>query len=353
MILITGFPGFIGSRVANELLCRDAGAELNALVEASMVAAAERAADERLTVLRGDITRPRLGLSETDYGRLTSQVTSVYHLAAVYDLAVPPALAHRVNVLGTRHVLELCERCERLERLHYVSTAYVAGARQGRVYEHELRQGQAFKNHYESTKFEAEVLVQKALDRVPATIYRPAIVVGDSVTGETRKFDGPYYMLRVISRCARWRLPIPQFGRAQAPFNVVPVDFVVDAMLAADRDETLTGETLHLVDPEPVSAAGLLEMLAQEYCGRRPAYRLPSGLVETAMRSASVRKLFAGAPREAIRYLNHAVEFDTTHARERLGVHCPPLSQYVEPLVRFFRLHETDPAFAPALARAG
>ena len=96
-------------------------------------------------------------------------------------------------------MLELCAACERLERLNYVSTAYVAGVRKGVVYEHELALGQAFKNHYESTKFQAEVWVRDAMDDVPTTIYRPAIVVGDSRTGETQKFDGPYYMLRVIS----------------------------------------------------------------------------------------------------------------------------------------------------------
>ena len=96
-------------------------------------------------------------------------------------------------------MLDLCPAAERLERLAYVSTAYVAGKRTGVVYEHELVMGQDFKNHYESTKFQAEVWVRELLDPVPTTILRPAIVVGDSRTGETEKFDGPYYILRAIS----------------------------------------------------------------------------------------------------------------------------------------------------------
>ncbi len=105
----------------------------------------------------GDIAERGLGLSDTDYERLRAEVARVFHLAAIYDLAVPEELAQRVNVDGTGNVLELCAAAERLERLAYVSTAYVAGLRTGVVYEHELVMGQRFKNHYESTKFQAEV----------------------------------------------------------------------------------------------------------------------------------------------------------------------------------------------------
>ena len=117
----------------------------------------------------------------------------------------------------------------------YVSTAYVAGDRKGTVYEHELVLGQDFKNHYESTKFQAEVWVRESMAHVPTTILRPAIVVGDSKTGETEKFDGPYFLLRAISQAERFGRPPVQFGHAEAPFNVVPVDFVVAGMVAAAR----------------------------------------------------------------------------------------------------------------------
>jgi thioester reductase-like protein len=221
------------------------------------------------------------------------------------------------------------------------------------VYEHELTLGQAFKNHYESTKFQAEVWARDAMDAVPTTIYRPAIVVGDSRTGETQKFDGPYYMLRVISFCESRGTPIPQFGRAAAPFNVVPVDFVVDALVAGSQSAEAVGETLHLVDPEPVTASELLTLLAREYAGREPGYRLPPWLVESSLRLGAVRDLFGGAPRESISYLNHPVRFDTRRAGDLLaaqGLRCPRFDEYVGPMVRFFREHEGDPAFAPASA---
>ncbi len=271
-MLLTGFPGFIGRRLAQRLV--EDGASVIALVEPRMGDAAREAAIEGLEVLEGDITERHLGLGDADWERLTSELTSVFHLAAVYDLAVPFEIAVKVNVDGTGNVLDLCLECEKLERFNYVSTAYVAGDRTGVVYEHELVLGQGFKNHYESTKFQAEVWVRGVLDRVPTTIYRPAIVVGDSQTGETQKFDGPYYMLRVIALGERRHLPIPQFGRAEAPFNVVPVDFVVDALMAASTQPEAAGQTLHLVDPEPVTAAELLRDPQRRVRG--PAALLPS-----------------------------------------------------------------------------
>jgi thioester reductase-like protein len=354
-VVVTGFPGFIGGRLVQALLAEAPEAGVVALVEPRMADKARELAERldggRIEVLPGDITERRLGLGGEDYERLTAEVSAVYHLAAVYDLAVPLEPATQVNVDGTGNVLTLCRDCERLERLHYVSTAFVAGRRTGSVYEHELALGQRFKNHYESTKFQAEVWVREAMDKVPTTIYRPAIVVGDSKTGETPKFDGPYYMLRVISRAVRWHLPIPRFGRAEAPFNVVPVDFIIDAMTAADDAPELVGSTLHLVDPEPISAAEVFDLLAREYAGRPTAYRLAPSLVAGALRVPAVRQLFSGAPPQSIRYLNHPVFFDTRAARELLeprGVRCPRLEEYVGPLVEFFREHEEDPSYAPS-----
>ena len=353
-VLVTGFPGFIGGRLVGALLRDSADVRIACVVEAAMAGRArEQAASldgDRVELLEGDITARRLGLPDADYERLAAELTAVYHLAAVYNLAVPLEVATRVNVDGTGNVLALCEDCERLERLNYVSTAYVAGERGGTVYEHELALGQGFKNHYESTKFQAEVWVRQAMDRVPTTIYRPAIVVGDSRTGETPKFDGPYYMLRVISRAVRWRLPIPRFGRSGAPFNVVPVDFIIEAMTTADDVPELAGSTLHLVDTDPISAAEVFDLLAREYAGRSTSYRLPPRLVAGALRMPAVRALFSGAPPQSIQYLNHPVHFDTRAARELLeprGVRCPRLEQYVGPLVAFFREHENDPAYVP------
>ncbi|MFL5884343.1 MAG: SDR family oxidoreductase [Thermoleophilaceae bacterium] len=356
MIFFTGFPGFIGTRLVGSILAADSGVRIVALVEGRMAdrarqAAAQLPGGDRVEVLVGDIAQRRLGIAGDDWERLQAETTVAYHLAAIYDLAVPLEVAQRVNVDGTGNVLELCAGCEKLERLNYVSTAYVAGTRTGVVYEHELSLGQGFKNHYESTKFQAELWVRQELDRIPTTIYRPAIVVGDSQTGETQKFDGPYYILRTLSRAGKG--PIPQFGRAEAPFNVVPVDFIVDALQAAAKEPSALGQTLHLVDPEPVTAADLARILAREYLGREPSMRVPPKLIETALRSKAVRSQFGGAPSQGIRYLNHPVRFDTRRAGDILaaaGLRVPRFEEYVGPVVDFFRAHEDDPAFSPAPA---
>jgi thioester reductase-like protein len=345
-LLVTGFPGFIGTRLVRRLLADDRDARVVVLVEPRMAERAREVAGaleggERVTVQPGDIADPLLGVDDAAYERMVAETTEIHHLAAIYDLAVPDAVAERVNVQGTQHVLDLARRAERLERHHYVSTAYTAGWRSGRVYESELAAGQTFKNHYESTKFAAEVLVRNTLDEVPTTIYRPAIVVGDSRTGETQKFDGPYYLLRTISRL-RGR-PLPQIGRGDAPFNVVPVDFVIDAIAAARDDADVAGRTLHLVDPEPMSSAQLMRLLAREYAGREPSYRIPPRVVEQSLRLKPVRSLLGGTPRESIVYLNHPVSFDTTNAdalRRRAGLDAPVFGDYVANIVRFFRENE-------------
>ena len=238
----------------------------------------------------GDIRERGLGLEPADLDRLKAKTTKVFHLAAIYDLAVPKELAQAVNVEGTGNVLELCESMKKLERLAYVSTAYVAGKRTGIVYEHELSLGQDFKNHYESTKFQAEVWVRQRMGRVPTTILRPAIVVGDSQTGETEKFDGPYYILRTISAMNRRGMSAAQFGRSDASFNVVPVDYVVKAMVAAAGEESTLGETLHLVDPEPLSSLELFKILSRLYAGRELRGQVPAGLVANALRLRKVQR---------------------------------------------------------------
>src|SRR4051794_5748990 len=356
LAFFTGFPGFIGKRLVRRLLSDDPELRVAAIVEESMVdrarkAAAELEGGDRIEVLEGDIGERSLGLSAGDLDRLKSETTVAFHLAAIYNLAVPLKIAQRVNVEGTGNVLDLCIGCKQLARLNYVSTAYVAGERHGVVYEHELSLGQEFKNHYESTKFQAELWVREMLDRVPTTIYRPAIVVGDSRTGETQKFDGPYYMLRTIALSVSRKTPIAQFGASAAPFNVVPVDFVVDALAAVSAEPTAVGETLHLVDPDPITAKELLTLLSKEYAGKEPSYRLPPRLIENSLRFKTVRDMFSGAPQESIRYLNHEVRFDTRRADEllaRAGLRCPRFEEYVGPVVNFFREHEDDEDLIPA-----
>ncbi|HEY8585000.1 MAG TPA: SDR family oxidoreductase [Capillimicrobium sp.] len=353
---VTGFPGFIGRRLVRRLVESDPQTRVIALAEPRMAGQARRvAADigDRVDVVLGDITERTLGLSEADRARVTAETTHVFHLAAIYDLAVPVELAQRVNVEGTGNVLELCRACDGLQRLVYISTAYVAGLRNGVVYEHELNLGQGFKNHYESTKFQAEVWVREWVHRIPTTILRPAIVVGDSRSGETEKFDGPYYLLRSIARAESLGRPIVQFGASEAFFNVVPVDYVVSSIFAAAFAPETEGETLHLVDPQPLTTRELVTTLSREYAGREPKGKISPKLVEGSLRLPPVQKAFGGTPRESIAYLNHRVTFDTRRAVDLLGplgLKPPRFGDYAAAMVAFFKANEDDPSFAPKRA---
>ena len=352
--LVTGFPGFIGRRLVAQLLDRGGADRIVALVEPRMADAARDAADaidaERIEIVPGDIGERRLGLADAEYDRLLGETTVVHHLAAIYDLAVPAEIAHRVNVEGTGNVLDFCRAADGLERLNYVSTAYVAGTRTGVAYEHELNLGQGFKNHYESTKFQAEVWVRELMDKIPTTIYRPAIVVGDSQSGATQKFDGPYYVLRFIAASRARNMPIANIGRGRTPFNVVPVDFIVDSMVALARLDDAVGETVHLCDPDPLSSSEMVALLADLYANAKPAYRMPPRGVAAALRFAPVREFYGGTPAQSVRYLNHPVRYDTRRADELLAssdLRCPRFPEYAPAMVRFFREHEDDPALAP------
>ena len=261
-LLMTGFPGFLGSALLPRLLARRDGATAVCLVQSQHLATGrERIAElkrehphvrERIELVTGDITRPDLGLTAAARIAL-EEVTEVWHLAAVYDLAVPPEVARRVNVDGTAHVLDLCRVLPRLVRLQYVSTCYVSGRYEGEFEEDTLDEGQPFRNHYESTKHDAEQLVRVAIaGGLPATIYRPGIVVGDSTTGETLKFDGPYVVAGFLSRQPGPVAVVPKVGDPDAVrVCLVPRDFVVEAMDALSVLPVSVGRTYALTDPNP------------------------------------------------------------------------------------------------------
>ena len=180
--------------------------------------------------MTGDITAPQLGIDADALAGL-DDVTEVWHLAAIYDLTVDEAIARRVNVDGTAQVLDFCRSRPEFERLQYVSTCYVSGDFAGDYPEDVLDAGQHFRNHYESTKFAAEMLVREAIaDGLPATIYRPGIVVGDSSTGATQKYDGPYFLASFLRRQPPVAI-VPAVGDADTvKVCLVPRDFVVSAM---------------------------------------------------------------------------------------------------------------------------
>ncbi|HRC84869.1 MAG TPA: SDR family oxidoreductase [Thermoanaerobaculia bacterium] len=351
-VLVTGFPGFIAGMLLERL---SAGlVEVNLLVESRFAEAARTRADaiatslglppERFRIEIGDITREGLGLEAQAAERLQAEVDTVFHLAAVYDLAVPEAIAQKVNVEGTANVNRFVAGIANLERYNYVSTYAVAGKRSGVIREAELEHDAGFFNHYESTKYAAEVLV-RALARdegVPTSIFRPGVVVGSSKDGRTIKFDGPYMLLKVLRRLP-W--PIGRFnaGLPDVKFQVVPVDFIIEAMATIANKPGLDGKTFHLTDPEPISTAEIYDLFSQALDGARSWVRAPKLLTWLATTSGAAESL--GLQRQAAPYFFHQATFDcvnTLDALDGTGVAVPPLASYVDKLVAFFLDHEKE-----------
>ena len=351
-LLMTGFPGFLGSALLPRLLDRRDTRGV-CLVQRSHLELATRRIEEvglapRVDVLPGDITRPSLGLTAAECSAL-GDVVEVWHLAAVYDLAVPPEIAHRVNVEGTANVIAFCGTLADLHRLQYVSTCYVSGAYAGEFPEDGLDEGQLLRNHYESTKFEAEMLVRKAItDGLPATIYRPGIVVGDSTTGATQKYDGPYFLANYVRRLP-WVTLVPRVGDPDTVrFSLAPRDYVLDAMDELSVLPQSVGRTYALTDPEPPTVRDLVDVVAG-YFGKRVVWLpLPPRQTRALIDRVPGAERVLGFPAESVDYFASPTTYSTTNTTSDLagtGVACPPFATYARRLLDFMVAHpEIDSA---------
>lgn len=296
----------------------------------------------RVRLVVGDITEPDLGLA-LELESLVGDISAIWHLAAVYDLSVPRDVALRVNVEGTRNVLGLAGRCGDLGRLHYVSTCYVSGRHAGIFSEDDLEVGQQFNNFYEESKYRAEVAVREVMsDGLPATVYRPAIVVGDSRTGATGKYDGPYFILRWILR-QRGTALVPVVGDPDATrVNLVPLDFVIDALMHLSALPHAVGRTYQLADPSPLTVAELLDVFAEGTGKRVRRLSIPRRTAKWAIdRVPGVYPLLK-IPSAAVDYFAHPTHYTVFQARADLegsGIEVPPFASYAPRLVEFMRRH--------------
>lgn len=344
---ITGFPGFISSKLIQKLLVEDPNAHFELLVYKDQYYKAtiemdKLVQDSRYTLIKGDITLPDLGVDEETKNRLYNKVTHVFHLAAIYDLAVPKDLAYKVNVTGTENVLQFVSQIFSLERFIYFSTAFVSGDRTGEILETELDCGQSFKNHYEATKYEAERRVQRHISELPITIIRPGIVMGDSKTGETAKFDGPYFVMRFLDKFAR--IPIPYIGKGAALINLVPIDFVVNATVFLANDQRAAGCVYHLTDPNPLTAREAYRLICEILLGKEPSYTLPASIISKTLSIRSFRK-WVQVERETLDYFQLRAEYNCNQAYEHLrgsGIECPNLRDYLQQEVSYYKEHRHE-----------
>jgi thioester reductase-like protein len=237
-----------------------------------------------------------------------------------------------------------------VERFHYVSTCYVSGRYDGLFTEADLIKGQNFNNHYEETKYLAEVEVQQRMQQgLPATIYRPSIVVGDSATGATQKYDGPYYLIRWILRSPAIALvPVPRHS-TRYQFNVVPRNFVVPAIAYLSGLPASAGQVYHLADPQPPTIAELLQLI--ERATRKRLLRVPFSLGPLGRaleRLPSLERWMEIEP-QAFPYFSHPTRYASENTQRDLagsGIACPPLASYIDQLVIYVRHHPDVPSSA-------
>ena len=298
---------------------------------------------ERVVAVRGDVTQVGLGVpGGLDW--LAGQVSEIVHGAASVSFELAPQAARAINLDGTRRVLEFAERCHArgvLRRMSYISTAYVAGEHVGCFSEDDLDVGQRFRNAYEQSKFEAECLIARSHRQLPITVFRPSIIVGERDSGWTASFNVLYWPLRAFARGTYAALP----ARADAPVDVVPVDYVADAMFALSQSPEAQGGTFHLTAGRHVSTVGELVELATAFFKRAPPRLIEPSLYQRFVHPLLVRAAADERSRRALTrseiffpYFAMRVGFDDRRSRVALrgaGLTAPPLSTYFDRLIRF------------------
>jgi thioester reductase-like protein len=362
---VTGATGFIGRHLVEQLLRRDG--EIHVLVRpgstgrlAELVARWERdpeleGAGERIKPVIGDLGQPRLGVEAEQVAQLRGGVGHFFHLAAIYDMTADAERNRALNVEGTRHAVQLADALD-AGCLHHVSSIAVAGLYRGLFREDMFDEGQRLPSPYHRTKFESEKLVRDTSSR-PWRVYRPAVVVGDSQTGEMDKIDGPYYFFKAIQK-ARHLLPewVPLAGPELGYTNIVPVDFVARALDYIAHQPGLDGQAFHLVNPRAQRSGEVINEFAKAAHAPQLALRidkrltdaLPKGVFSLALKLPALREVRRsiladlGIPEEILEHIALRPEFDTRDTERALqgsDIAVPELSTYADRLWDYWERH--------------
>jgi thioester reductase-like protein len=347
-IFLTGATGFLGSHLTARLL--ENGHRVTALVRGSKNASPkERLEDilrevgpttfDHLEVVEGDISLPGLGLDESTTQRVASAADEIWHCAASLSFQQEDRdEIFRMNVDGTRHVLDFVERTP-ARRLQHVSTAYVAGDRPV-AFENEINVGQTFRNPYEESKCRAEMLIAEAAGqgKVTPSVYRPSIVIGDSQTGRVTHFHGVYAFIRALwAVLERMRRRMPEGGVVHLPLrvpadasqtlNFVPIDYVVDGMIAIAAQPASVGQTYHLANPVPTENRMWLPHICHVLGVEGLQFVREDSFLGAAR--TKLEALFQKQMAFYYQYLQGEPRFDCRHALRALegtGIECPPMT---------------------------
>jgi len=356
---VTGATGFIGRFLVARLLKRE-GARVFALVrpgsEYKLDAMRRRLCVEesRLVPITGDLTKKLLGVSKRDQDDLVGQIDHFFHLAAIYDLSADENTQRYINIEGTRQTLKLAEKVN-AQAFHHVSSVAAAGLYEGTFSEDMFEEAGELNDPYLLTKHESEALVRQE-SRIPWRIYRPSLVVGHSQTGEMDKIDGPYYFFKLIQKLKDF-LPnwIPLIGVESGHFNIVPVDFVADALDHIAHQEEGNGQCFHLTADRSYNLGEVMDIIASAAQAPRMPVRIDQrmfdavpGFVRRGVSAMTPRFLINQAmenldiPPSLIKFLTFPTEYDNRRAAAALegsGIEVPELESYVQQLWDFWENH--------------
>jgi len=345
---VTGATGFIGQFLVANLLKR--GQPIYVLIRKSSLKklAAQReawGADEKQVIaVVGDIGKKGLGIADADARKLKGKITHFFHLAAIYDVKASDEAQQVANVEGTRHAVQFAQTvlagC-----FHHVSSIAAAGLYDGVFREDMFEEAEGLDHPYFRTKHDSERLVREECKR-PFRIYRPGVVVGHSKTGYIDKIDGPYYFFKLLQKM-RQMLPswVPTIGVEGGRINIVPVDFIADALDHLAHKKGLDGKCFHLTDPEPKRIGEVLNIFADAAHAPRMTMRLNArmfgfipapvlyGLGSLAPVKRMVRSVLTdlGIPKEVLGWINWPTRYDsreTVKALKGSGISVPPLESY-------------------------
>ena len=357
---VTGATGFIGKRLVKKLLARKGSVVYFLLRKESEAKLADLrqywgASATRVVPVFGDLTSKKLGVSADSLKQLKGQIDHFYHLAAVYDLGADEASQIAVNIDGTRNTVELAKALD-AGHFHLVSSIAAAGLYEGVFREDMFDEAENYDHPYFMTKHESEKIVRQEC-KVPWSVYRPAMVVGDSTTGEMDKIDGPYYFFKLIQRMRQLLPPwMPSVGLEGGRINIVPVDFVVDALDVISHKAGIAKKCYHLVDPVGYRVGDVLDIFSR--AAHAPKMNLfvnaallgfiPRSVVKGLMALAPVRRVRnavmkdLGLPADMLTFVNYPTRFDCRESLAMLkgsGVACPNLKDYAWRLWDYWERH--------------
>jgi len=349
---VTGGTGFIGRFLVQNLLER--GEPVYVLVRKSglkkLPALRETwgVDDKRVIAITGDLAKPGLGVGAEDVKRLKGKIDHLFHLAAIYDLGASAEDQQRANIDGTRHAVEFAHEVE-AGRFHHVSSIAAAGLYDGVFREDMFEEAEDLDHPYFRTKHLAEGIVRSECKR-PWRIYRPGFVVGHSKTGYIDKIDGPYYFFKLIQKMRNMLPPwMPTIGIEGGRINIVPVDFVADALDFLAHKKGFDGKCFHLTDPEPYRIGEVMNIFARAAHAPQMTMRInarmfgfiPAPILYGIGALSPVKRMVRavlkdlGIPKDAFDFINWPTRYDNREAAKALkgsGIAVPPLDSYAAKL---------------------